>query len=445
MNKTRLLLSVFFTVMSFLACKDHSRGHAPISPLSATPTILKIIGNDFGTKSLSAGQAAIISIKVENPAGGALATSLNLEGLIIPELRFMSDSTCPASELKAENHCIFEILVKPQDLSTSFKKKLVLKYVSAGQQRKEFFLLTGQFQYKTSFFPDWLNNTRFVDNNKCLPAPTLYRGFHSNFFDIKRVMRNMLNDETAEIPSWRVTKMLNTKFPPGSLPPSASQWENIKEEAAKLLQVEAKNYSPICELAEISSDATLVTDARNLSNDDQAPKWKSFGIASGDYSTATTFARGLFLPVPHVRHSVVLEIKEKVPRAALRLGDPAGYQEYYFPIVIPAADISGAWTGSLANENHGHFLEKIEATSPEIHIHKTSKLYEGFPLDANGSNKKIEGRIIACSGAQNCVSDPIPPGDEGLKYIVSSIPREKIKGRYFKFIKEPIWDSKPGL
>ena len=240
----------------------------------------------------------------------------------------------------------------------------------------------------------------------------------------------MFGDERAELQSWRFSKLLiDLLGKEAAKSPTLAQWKHVKDVALKELQRETKDDDPVCEFANRSATQTLVFGP-------QTNKVASYGIASAvTFGVAAVYASGYGNGDP--RQSIIIEIDEQVKRAARvasfgRVGGPDG--EYYIPIVLPAADIAAAWTGTPRGAIHGHYMKKVtnKGRFEEVTVYQQAHV-EGFPLQPFVTTG-VDGRIVACAPSEPCVSDPAPINDPGLQDIVRNLPTDAIHGVYFKFI-----------
>lgn len=198
----------------------------------------------------------------------------------------------------------------------------------------------------------WLHATSLVDKELCAPAPTLYRGSHGIFFKITQAIRNMLGDTVAEYPAWGTSHILKNNFNDRI---SIDGWKKIKDLALQSLFKDMQNYNKRCGIADTWALETVATFDPS---EDIDKKVRSLGIATTpDYQEAASYLyTGLF------KDYVLIQINEKVPRAGKALMfSQNGPDEFYIPIVIPAQDISGAWTAIYS-------VEKVEKKDQPLQI-----------------------------------------------------------------------------
>lgn len=272
----------------------------------------------------------------------------------------------------------------------------------------------------------WLHGTHFIDNGVCPAAPTLYRGVHSGALPIAQVLRNMMGDELAELQSWRFSKLLYERLGYAGISPTLAQWRQLKAIALHELQIETRNDVPVCAFGQRSAGQTLVVPGV-----DPREKYKSYGLATAtEFGHSAVYASGTFKPGINIQDSVIIEIVEQVSRAAKALFVPG---EYFVPIVLPAADIVGAWPGTSRAAIHGHYIKKIvhNGRLQEIIVYR-QQVFVDFPFEPFRT-EGVDGRIIACLSVAPCVSDAAPANDPALQQIIRSIPTHAINGVRYRF------------
>jgi hypothetical protein len=260
-------------------------------------------------------------------------------------------------------------------------------------------ILPAQAQPPTAAELSWLHKTAVVDHNLCPAAPgSLYRAVSASFFPLARVVRNMAGDELAEHPAWRLSAIIKQNY--GDMP-TLDQYRLAKNQAAtelskKLIKVKA-DYGNICGFATVSALATGY---------DKFDKSGSLGIAAADTFTGAYNYAGA--------NAVVLKMDEKVGRAT---GAPGTFKgEYYFPLVIPARDITAAWSTyfSLRKVENGGELQEIDiydySTEPD----------KGRPHAQSEPTRPV-GRILPCPPSGTCTSEPLAVDAPDLRAIVAAL------------------------
>lgn len=250
---------------------------------------------------------------------------------------------------------------------------------------------------------EWIKNSSFFDGKDCPAAGTLYRGVQGGFFDLGRVVRNMVGDEMAEHPSWKLSRRIFFEYPSGTM--TLQAWREEKRLAAVNLMKEYSSSKERC----IFFGFRAVQETFVLK-----PKW-SYGPDTYGIPTAITYSNALH----YVRDpaSVVLRIDEKYPRAArVRISNPQEFDEYYIPIAIPAQDISGAWSRQ-------YFLEKretLEGSFQDVRIYR-NRVRGQFPSDPL-ERGELAACVVPCAAMGECRSGPFQiNADDELTGIIKAL------------------------
>lgn len=270
-----------------------------------------------------------------------------------------------------------------------------------------------------------IKSTSLVNLTTCPSASVLYRGISGNFFPIENVLKNMLGDSLAELPSWRLSTIYNSLKNEGTS--DSIKWETAKKIAEKEFNLlRNKNAGKICDLANHFADLTM-------QGNDLKTRSKSLGIAftpnrsyAAGYIGAKIYNASSASNESAMQNGILVEIKEQIPRAGLasEYGNQQ-FAEFYVPLFVPKEDISAAWTDSL-------HIEKQFDSSGNVKV-KVFRVKNGaeslklnWPLDA-----VLIGEVVQCSDMELCESDDLRNNTE-LESIKRSLMSLKERGIRFK-------------
>ena len=266
-----------------------------------------------------------------------------------------------------------------------------------------------------------------MQGGTCAPAPSkIYRCVRKNFFPALRIIQNMIGDETAEHPSWRLTALLKKSHAsPGDL----KDYRRAKRKIIEQLQEEKEQHpSNACET--INQEAIDLTfGMKGVYRDSK----DAIGIMASDSLPYTEF-----YCLDDVT-ATFLVIEEKTPRSTYAVSSKVYSgtvaNEVVIPGFIPANDLVGGYTNDFA-------IEKTQSDTHQTEIIFKRRIAKGFTAMKTGKScvndaePKALFKIMECSGPADCASDPVALSDaEGyVPSLTQALTDGYIRNNFFKVV-----------